>query len=424
MNDITIVVLAAGRSTRFLSKKSKLTQDLAGQPVISYVYNTAKKISKNVVVVCNKNNFIELKSLLKNSKFIIQKVQKGTADAIKVAKPYIKTKNFIVLFGDVPLINISSIKRLIKNFKINNHASMIAFETSNPFGYGRVVQYNNVVQKVVEEINTNKEEKKINICNSGIMMVNTKYFFKNLKLIKINKKKNEKYITDLFEIYFTKKKPFYICIADEKEMIGINTIDDYNKVNKILQYNIYNKFIKNGVLIKNPETSQFSYDAIISPGVIIDSNVIIGNEVNIKPGTRIKSFSNLEGVKIEENCIVGPNARIRPSSKIKKNTKIGNFVEIKNSTIGSKTSISHLSYIGDSIVGNEVNIGAGTITCNYDGKNKNKTKIGNKAFIGSNCSLIAPIKLGNNVKIGAGSVINKNIPNNKLAIRRSKLKIY
>ena len=424
MENITTVILAAGKSTRFISNKSKLTQELAGLPVVSHVYNTAKKISgKNIIVVCNKENHNELSSLLKNCKFVIQKNQKGTADAIEAAKSSIKTQNFIILFGDVPLISDNSLKRLIKNFK-NKVGSMITFKSLKPHGYGRVNLEKNKVVEVVEEIHTSKSEKLIELCNSGIMLVNKSIFFKLIKQIKFRKIKKERYLTDIFEIYFKKKIPFTFIQAEEEEMSGINTLLDFNKVDKLLQKRLVSKFLNNGVLIKKPETCYFSYDTKIQSKVIIEPNVTIRNKVSIKSGSIIKNFSDLEGILVKENCSIGPHARLRPNSTIGKNCKIGNYVEIKSSIIGNNTNISHLSYIGDSNVGSQVNIGAGCITCNYDGVKKNKTFIGNKAFIGSNSSLVAPVKIGNNVRIGAGSVINKDIPRNKLAVRRSKLKIY
>ena len=424
MKNITTVILAAGKSTRFISKKSKLTQELAGLPIVSHVYNTAKKISgKNIIVVCNKENHNELSSLLKNCKFVIQKNQKGTADAIEAAKSSIKTQNFIILFGDVPLISDNSLKRLINNFK-NKVGSMILFKSLKPHGYGRAILEKNKVVKVVEEIHTSKSEKLIELCNSGIMLVNKVIFFKLIQQIKFSKIKKEKYLTDIFEIYFKKKIPFSFIQAEEEEMSGINTLLDFNKVDKLLQKRLVSKFLNNGVLIKKPETCYFSYDTKIQSKVIIEPNVTIRNKVSIKSGSIIKNFSDLEGILVKENCSIGPHARLRPNSTIGKNCKIGNYVEIKSSIIGNDTNISHLSYIGDSNVGSQVNIGAGCITCNYDGVKKNKTFIGNKAFIGSNSSLVAPVKIGNNVRIGAGSVINKDIPRNKLAVRRSKLKIY
>ena len=424
MENITTVILAAGKSTRFISKKSKLTQELAGLPIVSHVYNTAKKNSgKNIIVVCNKENHNELSSLLKNCKFVIQKNQKGTADAIEAAKSSIKTQNFIILFGDVPLISDNSLKRLINNFK-NKVGSMILFKSLKPHGYGRAILEKNKVVKVVEEIHTSKSEKLIELCNSGIMLVNKAIFFKLIQQIKFRKIKKERYLTDIFEIYFKKKIPFSFIQAEEEEMSGINTLLDFNKVDKILQKRLVTKFLNNGVLIKKPETCYFSYDTKIQSKVIIEPNVTIRNKVSIKSGSIIKNFSDLEGILVKENCSIGPHARLRPNSTIGKNCKIGNYVEIKSSIIGNDTNISHLSYIGDSNVGSQVNIGAGCITCNYDGVKKNKTFIGNKAFIGSNSSLVAPVKIGNNVRIGAGSVINKDIPRNKLAVRRSKLKIY
>ena len=211
--------------------------------------------------------------------------------------------------------------------------------------------------------------------------------------------------------------------CNEDEMLGINTIEDYSKVNIILQKKYINKFIKTGVNFLKPDTCYLSFDTKIEPRVIIESNVTIKGNTIIKKGTTIKSNSYLEGVIINENCNIGPNARIRPNSVIDQNSKIGNYVEIKNSKIGKKVSIAHLSYVGDANIGNKVNIGAGTITCNYDGKKKHKTIIRDNVFVGSNSSLIAPLVLESNSKIGAGSVITKNIPKGSLALERTDLKI-
>jgi len=425
MSKITTVILAAGNSTRFKSKKSKLTQDLAGLPIVSHVYNIAKNISgKDVIIVCNNKNINELKLLLPECKFVLQKNQNGTADAINSAKFLIKNRTLLVLFGDVPLLSNNTLKKLIKNFKKNNNlASMIAFKTLNPYGYGRVKTNGNNIISVVEEIFASKEEKEIKICNSGVMLVNTNKFFNNLKLIKFNSIKKEKFLPDIFNIYSKKQIPFSFIISSENEMLGVNTINDLMIAEKMFQNNLVNRFKRNGVFIYKPDSSFFSYDTKIAKDVIIEQNVIIKNKVIIKSGTVIKSYSYLEGAQIDEECKIGPFARIRPKTVINKKSKIGNYVEIKNSKIGENTSISHLSYIGDSILGKKVNIGAGTITCNFDGKLKHKTIIKDGAFVGSNCSLVAPLIINKNAKIGAGSVINQNIPSNNLAIERSKLKI-
>jgi bifunctional UDP-N-acetylglucosamine pyrophosphorylase/glucosamine-1-phosphate N-acetyltransferase len=425
MKKITTVILAAGKSSRFKHSKSKIFQDLGGITIIDHVYLVAKKISfKNIVFVCNKDNIVELKKRFPNAIFLLQREQKGTADAISSAKKYLQNTNILVLFGDVPLITVTSIRKLIKNFYNNKSiGSMIAFKTSNPHGYGRVLIKEKNIHSVVEELNASKDEKKINLCNSGVMMCNSKLLFENIHKIKNKNIKKEKYLPDIFLLFHNVGKNFNYILASEEEMMGINTIDDLIKLDKIFQNKIKTKIIKGGVIFKQPETTQVSYDTIIKKGSIIESNVVIKKGVLIKENVMIKSHSVLEECIINKNSLIGPSARVRPNSIIGQNVKIGNFVEIKNSSIDNNTSISHLSYIGDSKIGKNVNIGAGTITCNYNGKKKNKTTIEDNVFVGSNSSLVAPLIIGRNSTIGAGSVITENIPNNHLAVERSKIKI-
>ena len=273
---------------------------------------------KNIVIVCNKENHEELKKIIPQCIFVIQNSQKGTADAIETAKLSIKTKNFIVLFGDVPLVTNFSIKKLINAFKLNNIASMVLFKSPKPKGYGRVIINNKIIEKVVEEIDTTASEKLIELCNSGIMMINKDVFFKNIKLIKSHKKKKEKFITDIFNIYFKQKIPFIYSISTEEEMSGVNNLLDFNKVDMLMQKNLVSKFLNKGVLIKSPKTSYFSYDTKIEKKVIIEANVNVRKNVLIKSGAIIKNFTDLEGVIVKEDCSIGPHARIRPFSKIEK----------------------------------------------------------------------------------------------------------
>ena len=300
---------------------------------------------------------------------------------------------------------------------------MIAFKTNNPYGYGRVKVIDNKVLSVVEEINTTLTEKKILLCNSGVMLCNTKLLFNNINKISDKNLKKEKYLPDIFQIFNNLGKSFSYIICPKEETLGINTIDDLILVDKILQKKLKANIIKNGVILQQPETIRLCVDTKIKKGSIIEPFVTFKPRVLINENVLIKSYSVIEECSIGENSSIGPSARIRPKSKIGKNTKIGNFVEIKNSVIGNKNSISHLSYIGDSHLGNNVNIGAGTITCNYDGKKKNKTIIKDQVFVGSNSSLVAPITIGRKATIGAGSVVTRNIPANYLALERSDLKI-
>ena len=426
MKKITTVILAAGNSSRFKSKHSKIFQDLAGIAIIEHVYNLAKQVSKKneIIFVCNKKNINVLRDKFIGSLFILQKNQKGTADAITSVKKYLFNTDILILFGDVPLVSLQSINKLIKNFYINNsNGSIIVFKSKNPFGYGRVKTNKKIVMAVVEEINTSKIEKEINLCNSGVIICSSKLLFSQINKISSNNKKKEKYLPDIFNIFYNLNMGFSYILGKKEEMLGVNSIDDFITIDRIYQKKLIEKFIKQSVIIYQPETVRVSYDTKIGKGSTIEPFVFIKTGVKLKENVLIKSSSVIEGCIINKNSSVGPSARIRAKSNIGQNVKIGNFVEVKNSKIGDKCSINHLPYIGDSNLGKRINIGAGTITCNYDGKKKNKTKIENDVFIGSNCSLIAPIIIGKNSTIGAGSVITKNIPKNHLALERSKIKI-
>ncbi|PPR46952.1 MAG: Bifunctional protein GlmU [Alphaproteobacteria bacterium MarineAlpha5_Bin9] len=425
MSKIATIILAAGKSSRIKSAKSKIFHHLAERSLIEYVYEIGQKISnKNVFIVCNKNIHDELRNLLPEANLVIQKKQDGTAGAIFSAKSKVRNyKKILILFGDAPLIKISTINKLIKNYNNTRlSGSLLAFITNKPKGYGRIETANKYVKKITEEKEANNKIKKINLCNSGIMIVDNKFLFDNVKNIKYKTIKKEKSITDIFEIAYSKKLPFNYHMCSENELHGVNSRDQLINLDRILQDQLKSKLINNGVTILQPETVRVSYDTKIGRDSIIEPFVVIKKGVNIKSRVLIKSHSNLEGCEIDEKSIIGPSARIRPDTKIGKNVKIGNYVEVKNSKIDNSTSISHLSYIGDSYIGQKVNIGAGTITCNYDGKKKNKTIIKNNVFIGSNSSLIAPVIIEKNSTIGAGSIITKNVPSNNLAVSRANQK--
>ena len=424
MKNITTLILAAGKSSRFKASKAKIFHELAGLPIIDHIYNKAKKISdNNIVFVCNKDNINSLKRKYTKCNFALQKSQKGTADAVLTAKKFINKKsNILILFADVPLINISTLKKLINNYhKKKSNGSMIAFNAKNPFGYGRVLTDKNKVTSIVEQLNASNEIKKISLCNAGIMICNYQLLFSYIKKINNKNIKKEKYLPDIFRLFHKNNKSFNYILCNEDEMLGVNTINDFNKVDKIYQNILKNKLIDKGVEIIDPETVRISHDTKIGKYSVIEPFTNIKKGVKISKNVVIKSHSNIESSIISNNCSIGPFARIRPFSKISNNVKIGNFVEIKNSIIGENCSISHLSYIGDSILGNNINVGAGTITCNFDGTKKNRTIVQDNVFIGSNCSLIAPIIIKKNSKIGAGSVITKDVPANSLALSRPKL---
>jgi len=424
MAKITTIILVAGKSSRFKSDKSKIFHELGGLPIIDHIYLVAKKISnKDIIFVCNKDNINILKKRFNNCKFVNQKYQKGTADAVLSAKKLIEKKsNILILFGDVPLVTLSTLKKLSNNFTKNKHkGSMLAFKTKNPFGYGRVLTKGNKVESVIEEHIANPEIKKISLCNSGVLICKYNLLFSFIQKIKRNNQKKEKYLPDIFSICHENKESFNFILCDENEMLGVNTLEDYIRVEEIYQNRLKENLIKKGVNIIEPKTVSLSYDTIIGRNSVIEPFVTIKKGVKLKSQVIIKNYTVIESSIVGKRSSVGPFARLRPFTTIGEDVKIGNYVEIKNSIIGNKCSISHLSYIGDSKLGKNINIGAGTITCNYDGKNKNKTIIEDNVFVGSNTSLIAPLRIRKNSKIGAGSVITKDVPSNSIAIERSKL---
>ena len=426
MKKITTIILAAGKSTRFGTSKSKVFHDLAGRPIIDYVVSIAKKISKNdIVIVCNKKNINDFRKSYKNIKLAIQNSLNGTAGAVLASKKYIsKNNDLLILCADVPLVKINSINKMINQYQFSkNTGSMIAFNALNPFGYGRVETRGKKVLRVTEESNANKEIKNISLCNSGIMLCNYDFLFSNIKNISSKNIQKEKILTDLFEKATNKNRSFNFSMCSEEELQGINTLKDLLKAEMIVNQKILESLIKKGVRFIKPDSVSLSYDTIIGKDSVIEPYVVIKSGVKIGKNVIIKSHSVLENCTIGDECSIGPSARVRPNTKISKKTKIGNYVEIKNSIIGESSSVSHLSYIGDSNLGKNVNVGAGTVTCNYDGKNKHRTNIKDNVFIGSNSSLVAPITINSNSIIGAGSVVTKDIPKNSLVIERSPLKI-
>ena len=333
MTNITTLILVAGKSSRFKSNKSKIFHELAGLPVIDHIYNKVKKISKNnIIFVCNKNNINTLKKRFNNCKFALQKNQKGTADAVLSAKKLIKNKsNILILFGDVPLITLSTLKKSTNIFlKDKLPGLMIAFDSTNPSGYGRVITKEKKVESVVEELNASPNIKKISLCNAGVMLCKYELLFSFIDKISNKNKKKEKYLPDIFAICHKNKKSFQYILCDEEEMIGINTFSDFNKVDEIYQDVLRKNLIQKGVKILDPKTVRVSYDTQIGKDSIIEPFVYIKNGVILKNQVIIKSHTVIESSEIGKGSSIGPFARLRPGTIVGKNVKIGNFVEIKN----------------------------------------------------------------------------------------------
>lgn len=414
------IVLAAGFGTRFLSSKPKIMHEIGGLPVLAHVLSVLHK-SGNIFVVSNGNDDISKLASCYNASICLQKDILGSADAVKsVPLGTISSEYSFVLYGDTPFISDSTISGVLELAK-KEHASavIIASEHKDANEYGKIlVNADGVITGISESGDTiGKSDVKTNLCNHGFLF-KTQDLLKYLDSIKKNPIKGEYYLTDIIKIFYDHGLKSVQYIVDAKETIGINTRFDLIEAESIFQNRRRAEIISSGVTLLDPGTVYLSYDTCIKQDVIVYPNVQMLPGVSIESGSIIYGNSVLEGCNIKSNAKIGPFARIRPGTVIGESSKIGNFVEVKDSEISKDTKINHLSYIGDAKIGERVNIGAGTITCNYDGFKKHKTEIGDNTFIGSNTALVAPLKVGVGALVGAGSTIVTDVDDNELAVTR------
>ncbi len=419
--DICSIILSAGKGNRMQSSIPKPLHTISGKTMLQWVIdaNIAAKIKKYVIVIPKDNK--EIEEVTKGLETVVQLFPLGTGDAVIQAKKKLKDFNGIIIicFADTPFISPETLKKLTQAIKNGSKIAISGFKKSEKNNYGKIVfSKSNQPSEIIEEKDAQIRKIKSEYCNGGIIAINSE-ILNYLDKIKSNKLNKEIYLTEIVKLAFLNKEKIDFIEINENEILGINNQIELSKAEKISHDTLRNKAMINGVKLIAPETVFFNFDTKIGKDVIIHPNVIFGKNVNIEKSVEILSFSHIEDSVIKEGSVIGPFARLRGKAIIGPMSRIGNFVEIKNSKLKEQVKINHLSYVGDSEIGKSTNIGAGTITCNYDGKQKNKTKIGSNSFIGSNSSLIAPIKIGDNVTLAAGSVFNKNVPSNSLSIGRA-----
>ena len=424
-NSLKTIILAAGESKRILSSKSKILHTIGGKTILGHVLdNIGKIISKKNTNIVISPKLNQLRNVYKKINFSFQKKPLGTAHAVLSSKKfYSKSKeDILILYADNPFIDEIIIKDLVNLKKErNSDIILLAVDTHKKNEYGRIIlNYEDKVEKIVEFKDATIDQKEISLCNSGIMLLKNEVLRKLITKIKSKNKKKEYYLTDI--VGLANKNNFKVDYVKSSflKTLGVNTKQELAIAEEYYQNILREKFISAGIKLLDPKSVFFNHDTKIGNDVTIEPNVFFGPDVTIKNNVHIKAFSHIEGVKILDNAVIGPFARLRPGSVLKKGSRVGNFVEVKKSTIGKGSKVNHLSYIGDSKLGKEVNIGAGTITCNYDGIKKNKTNIKDRVFIGSNSSLVAPVTINKNSVVGAGSVITKNVKKKTLALTRSK----
>ena len=428
-NSLKTIILAAGESKRILSSKSKILHTIGGKTILEHVLDNMKKVMNkrdiNIVISPKLN---KLKNEYKKISFSFQKNPLGTAHAVLSCKKfYTKSKkDILILYADNPFIDQEIIKNMVNLKKKNNSdIVLLAVNTNKKNEYGRILlDEEDKVKKIVEFKDATNDQKRVSLCNSGIMLLKSEVLKKLITKISPRNKKKEYYLTDIIEL--ANKNSFKVDYIKSNflKTLGVNTKQELAIAEECFQNTLREKFISEGVKLLDPKSVFFNHDTKIGKDVIIEPNIFFGPDVTIKNNVHIKAFSHLEGVKILDNAIIGPFARLRPGTVIGPNSHIGNFVEIKKSNIKKNSKINHLSYLGDSKVGENVNVGAGVITCNYDGIKKNKTIIKDNVFVGSNVSLVAPIKLEKSSIVGAGSVITQSVKEKALAVERNLQKTF
>ena len=419
--EICSIILSAGKGSRMHSNIPKPLHLISGKSMIQWVIDANKSagIKKSIIVIPQEFDKINIKN--QNLHTVIQKKPIGTGDAARKASFLLDDFGGVVIicFADTPFITPKTIKKILKSLKNGNDLVLTGFKKNQKNKYGKVIFNNkNKPYEILEYRDAKGKKFNSNFCNGGIMGIHSSCL-KYLKNIKKNLLSGEYYLTDIVKILSDKDKNISFIEINEEEIIGVNTQLDLSIAEGISQNIIRNNAMMNGVKLIDPNSIFINHDTKFGKDIIVHPNVVFGNNVVIDSFVEIKSFSHIEECRIKKDSIIGPFARIRGGTIIGEKSKVGNFVEIKKSDISEKVKVNHLSYIGDTEIGSSTNVGAGTITCNYDGKNKHKTKIGKNSFVGSNSTIVAPIKIGDNVTMGAGSVFNKDIPSNNLSIGRA-----
>lgn len=435
-----VVILAAGQGKRMYSHQPKVLHHLAGKPLLEHVITTAFLLSPDtqpIIVFGHQGNKLQDKLNHHDVKWVEQAEQLGTGHALMQALPFISNESrVLILCGDVPLITTETLQKLHDETPANA-LGMLTAHLQNPYGYGRILRdENNNVIKIVEEKDATDKERAISEINAGVYLIPASYLKKWLPAIKNQNAQKEYYLTDV--LTFAVQEHIPVCTvqpAVTEEISGVNNRVQLAHLERFYQRQIAEKWMQHGVTIYDPARFdvrgdiKMGRDVIIDVNVILEGRVVIGDDCiigantilrNVEMGNHVevKANSMIDGAKIADHCVIGPYARIRPDTTLSAHAHIGNFVEIKKSTIGEGSKVNHLSYIGDAEVGKQVNVGAGTITCNYDGVSKHKTIIGDHAFIGSDTQLVAPVTIGEGATIGAGSTITRDTPPHKLTLSR------
>jgi len=420
---IGAIILAAGKGTRMKSDLHKVLHPVGGRPMLLTLMDTLNALdtARKVVIVGAGRDQVEV--AVEGAEFALQEPQLGTGHAVICGRAAMEDMDgdTLILYGDVPLIRAETLQEMIRVRRDKSVAAVVlGFTPNEAAAYGRLVtNEDGSLQSIVEFKDASDDERAITLCNSGIMCVDNSLLFSLLDDVDNKNAAEEYYLTDLVAVARGRGLGVAVVETSEEEVMGVNSRAELADAEKIFQKRARKAAMDGGVTMTDPDSVFLNYDTVIGRDVMIEPNVVFGPNVSVADGATIYAFSHLEGASVGKDTKIGPFARLRPGAVVEEGAKIGNYVEVKKSTIEAGAKVNHFTYIGDARIGEKANIGAGTITCNYDGFNKYKTDIGAGAFIGSNSSLVAPVTIGDGAIVGAGSVITGKVEADALAVTRA-----
>jgi bifunctional UDP-N-acetylglucosamine pyrophosphorylase/glucosamine-1-phosphate N-acetyltransferase len=420
---VALIILGAGKGTRMNSDLPKVLHPIAGAPMLIHAMRAGATLDPaHTVIVAGHGADVVTKAAQAydpEAQVVLQPEQLGTGHAVSQAADALADfeGKVIVLYGDTPFVKPETLQAMLD---AKADVVVLGFEPQDAGRYGRLLTNGSSLERIVEFKDSSPEERKINLCNSGVFCCNGPMLFDLLSQVKNDNASGEYYLTDVIGLARNAGHSATVVTCSEGETLGVNSRAELASADAMYQAAARLTLMEDGVTLVAPNTVYLSLDTIIGRDTIIEPNVVFGPDVTVESGTTIRAFSHLEGCHVSRGSVVGPYARLRPGAELSENVRIGNFVEVKNTTIAEGAKVNHLSYIGDASIGERSNIGAGTITCNYDGVLKHRTEIGADVFIGSNTMLVAPVTVGNRAMTGSGSVITSDVESEALAIGRAR----
>ncbi|MBV2360544.1 bifunctional UDP-N-acetylglucosamine diphosphorylase/glucosamine-1-phosphate N-acetyltransferase GlmU [Thalassococcus sp. CAU 1522] len=422
---IALIILAAGKGTRMESDLPKVLHPIAQAPMLWHAMRAGQVLEPSATVVVAGHEAEAVKAAAQDfdpdAQVVIQAEQLGTAHAVARARPALSDfdGDALVLYGDTPFIRPETLQAMAEARRTHDIV-VLGFDAADPGRYGRLVMQDDTLERIVEFKDATDEERAITFCNSGVIAAEAKTLFDLVDAVGNENAAQEYYLTDIIAIARDRGLTATAVRCDETETLGVNSRAELAGAEAAFQARARSALMENGVTLQAPDTVFLAWDTVIGRDAMLEPNIVFGPGVTIETGARIRSFSHIEGAHVSRGAIVGPFARLRPGAELAEDVHVGNFCEIKNARLDEGVKVNHLSYVGDAEIGERTNVGAGTITCNYDGVFKHRTVIGKRAFIGSNTMLVAPVSLGDGAMTGSGSTITEDVPAGALALSRVK----